>query len=457
MTSSPAEGFRPLCFVLMPFGQKPDATGGLVDFDAVYRELIQPAIDQAGLQPIRADEEMTGGIIHKPMFERLLLCEYAVADLSTANTNVYYELGVRHATRPWSTVLTFAEGFRLPFDLAPLRGLRYHLDGAGRPSQAGADRAALSESLRAARAQMTDSPLFQLLDGLAPPDVSALDTDVFHQRVKASTRFQEKLAEARRQDATAVRAVRSELGDLRDVESGLIVDLLLSYRAVGAYAEMVQLVGDMPEALARAALVREQHAFALNRLTRSNEAETVLTQLIHDRGPSSETYGLLGRVYKDRWDAAQARGNGVLARGLLDKAIDAYVTGFETDWRDHYPGINAVELMSLRDPPDPRRDELLPVVRYSVRQKVRSGHADYWDHATLVELAVLDDDRDAAFTALAEALAADPEPWKAQSTLVTLRRLRAARERVGESPPWLLSLERELAPASIRVASDGTQ
>ena len=89
---------RPLCFVLMPFGKKPDDAGQLVDFDAVYRELIAPAIEEAGLEPIRADEELTGGIIHKPMFERLILCEYAVADLTTANANVFYELGVRHAT-----------------------------------------------------------------------------------------------------------------------------------------------------------------------------------------------------------------------------------------------------------------------------------------------------------------------------------------------------------------------
>ena len=100
---------EPLCFVLMPFGKKPDGSGGAVDFDAVYRELIAPAIDTAGLEPLRADEESTGGIIHKPMFERLILCEFAVADLTTANANVFYELGVRHAVRPWSTVLVFAE------------------------------------------------------------------------------------------------------------------------------------------------------------------------------------------------------------------------------------------------------------------------------------------------------------------------------------------------------------
>jgi hypothetical protein len=62
----------PLCFVLMPFGKKPVASGLLVDFDAVYSELIAPGIDEAGLEPLRADQELSGGIIHKPMFERLI-------------------------------------------------------------------------------------------------------------------------------------------------------------------------------------------------------------------------------------------------------------------------------------------------------------------------------------------------------------------------------------------------
>src|SRR5918999_5597120 len=118
---------HPLCFVLMPFGQKPSPSGRLIDFDAVYQELIAPAIAAAKLEPLRADEEMTGGIIHKPMFERLILCEYAVADLTTANANVFYELGLRHAVRPWSTVLLFAGTGRLPFDVQLLRTIHYKL------------------------------------------------------------------------------------------------------------------------------------------------------------------------------------------------------------------------------------------------------------------------------------------------------------------------------------------
>src|SRR5918911_1025548 len=135
----------------MPFGTKPDAQGGSVDFDAVYEQLLAPAIDDAALEPLRADQELVGGLIHKPMFERLILADYAVADLTTANANVFYELGVRHAARPYSTVLVSAQLKRVPFDLAPTRMLPYALDAQGRPANADDDRAALVAALEAAR------------------------------------------------------------------------------------------------------------------------------------------------------------------------------------------------------------------------------------------------------------------------------------------------------------------
>ena len=77
---------KPLCFVLMPFGRKADASGQLTDFDEVYKRIIAPAIALADMEPIRADEEQVGGTIHKPMFERLLLCEYAIADITGAQS-----------------------------------------------------------------------------------------------------------------------------------------------------------------------------------------------------------------------------------------------------------------------------------------------------------------------------------------------------------------------------------
>src|SRR6185312_3166844 len=111
-----------------------------------------------GLTPLRADEEQAGGIIHKPMFERLLLCDYAVADLTTANANVFYELGVRHALRPHSTILLFAEGGTLPFDVALDRALPYVLGSDGAPVDASGASSVLAQRLVAARQASIDSP-----------------------------------------------------------------------------------------------------------------------------------------------------------------------------------------------------------------------------------------------------------------------------------------------------------
>ena len=70
------------------------------------------------------------------------------------------------------------------------------------------------------------------------------------------------------------------------------------------------------------------------------------------------------------------------ARGLLEKAVKAYLKGFEADWRDAYPGINTVTLMKLKDPPDPRREALIPVVSYAVERRIAARKSDYWNNAT---------------------------------------------------------------------------
>ncbi len=434
---------KPLCFVLMPFGKKPDAAGALIDFDAVYQELISPAIIGAGLQPIRADEEQTGGIIHKPMFERLVLCDFAVADLTTANANVFYELGVRHATRPYTTVLLFAETSRLPFDVAPLRALPYRLNAAGAPDKVEATKSALIERLMHARQSTEkDSPIFQLVEGF--PDIGHIKTDVFRDRVGYSLQTKASLAQARQEGLEAVRKVEQELGRLTDQESGVVIDLFLSYRAVKGWQEMIALVKKMSPPLAETVMVQEQLALALNRAGKGEEAERVLRDLISKRGPSSETYGILGRVYKDRWETALKAGEKALARGLLDKAIEAYLKGFEADWRDAFPGVNVVTLMELKDPPDPRRFMLIPVVAYAVSRKIESGKPDYWDYATLLELAVLANDEEKAMKALSDALAIIREVWEPETTARNLRLIRETRERRGESIIWAKEIEEEL-------------
>lgn len=438
----------PLCFVLMPFGKKPDQAGVLVDFDAVYEEVIVPAVRGAGMEPLRADEEVAGGILHRPMFERLVLCEYAVADLTTANPAVFYELGVRHGVRPSSTVLMIGGGTRLPFDLAMLRAMPYAISADGMPERKEEARFTLTRMLSEARTTpITDSPLFQLLGDY--PGVMHEKTDVFRERISLEESIKQRLEDARQQGIEAVRQLESGLAPLDRQPTGVIVDLFLSYRAVRGWNEMISLVDRMPEPVAQTVLVQEQLALALNRARRAEEAEHVVLRLLEQKGPSSETYGVLGRIYKDRWEAALRTGD-ASAPELLDQAIEAYLRGFESDWRDAYPGVNAVTLMEIREPPDPRREELVPVVRYAVKRRVAGGTPDYWDHATLLELAVLAGDEAGASEALGNALAVVRESWEPETTARNLRLIREARERRGAPVPWAAEVEKELEKRAAR-------
>jgi hypothetical protein len=451
---------KPLCFVLMPFGRKPEGGGRIIDFDAVYNEVIAPAVLAAGMEVIRADQEQIGGTIHKPMFERLMLCDYAVADMTGANPNVYYELGIRHALRPRSTVLIFAEGTTLPFDLAMQRGTPYRMDAGGNLTDVAGDTVRISERLRSAHETAhDDSPLFQLVDGMPRLEIDHAKTDIFRDRVAIAREYKEALAEARKAGVDAVRAVAGDprLADLRNVEAGIIVDLMLSFRAIGTKEgceEMIALHARMPRELQQARMVREQLGFALNRVGKRAEAEKVLSDVIREFGPSSETNGLLGRVYKDLWEDAKKAGRDMEAKGHLKRAVASYRSGFEADWRDAYPGVNAVTLMALLDPPDPGLDALLPVVRYAATQRIRADEhstGDYWDQATLVELAVIGRDQNAAEDAAAAALSVVTEPWQPATTARNLRLIREARQARGEDMGWIGEIEQALAEAEARL------
>lgn len=442
---------RSVCFVIMPFGRKSDAGGQVIDFDSVYREIIAPAIEEAGLLGVRADEELSAGFIHKLMYERLILSEFAIADLTVLNANVYYELGIRHAARQASTVLVTASASRLPFDVGSLRALPYELDETGRPRDALSAKAAVFERLQHCRQHReVDSPLFDLLDGYVAHPIDHTKTDVFRQKAEYSEILKTELRAARAQGLEALDAFRDELGDIDTTEAGVAVDLLLSYRSISRWERMVELVARMNVTLAHTVMVREQLAFALNRLGQSDDAERILKEVISERGPSSETYGLLGRVYKDRWDKANKDGDAIRARGILKQAIAAYRTGFDADWRDAYPGVNALTLMALSNPSDPAINELAPVVRYAVERRIATSSTDYWDQATLLELAVIQSDLQRAEDVLPDVLALLREPWEAESTARNLSLLARARAERGDDVSQLLSLISEVQRAAKR-------
>ncbi len=108
---------RKRCFVVQGFGKKTDfQTGRVLDLDKSYA-MIKLAVEAAGLECTRADEIPHSGSIDRVMYERILHADVVVADLSTANVNAAYELGIRHALRPRTTIVVAEDQLKFPFDL----------------------------------------------------------------------------------------------------------------------------------------------------------------------------------------------------------------------------------------------------------------------------------------------------------------------------------------------------
>ncbi len=156
------------CFIVMPFGVKPfpDGSGRTFDFDKVYRVVIQRAVREAGMTPIRADERVSSSLIHTDMFRDLRDRAVVLADLSLDNPNVFYELGIRHVMSSSGTVLMCREGSVLPFDVKLSRVIFYKSDGVSLDWEE-VERVLepLKLALEEARKGLPDSPVHALLPG----------------------------------------------------------------------------------------------------------------------------------------------------------------------------------------------------------------------------------------------------------------------------------------------------
>ncbi|HYP53765.1 MAG TPA: hypothetical protein VEQ42_09515, partial [Pyrinomonadaceae bacterium] len=119
-TETTAETAGGLCFVVMPYGEP---------FDGYYAEVYAPAVRGVGLEPVRADSLFRSSSILEDIWRLTRDAKVLLADMSTRNPNVFYELGLAHAiARPVVLVASSIED--VPFDLRGLRVLIYNKDDA---------------------------------------------------------------------------------------------------------------------------------------------------------------------------------------------------------------------------------------------------------------------------------------------------------------------------------------
>ena len=404
---------RSRAFVVSPFGTKPGRDGRPIDFDAVFADLIQPALLDAGLEAFRADVEQRAGNIHGDMFQELLLADLVVAELSIDNPNAWYELGVRHALRARGVILIFSGREYLPFDVGPERALRYALDdGKPDPTHLNDDRKRLAEMAQATLGAWRGrriSPVYHLLPNLNEPEWRTL-------RLGDVNQYWEKLDDWQRRVAIAVKnnrpgdvLVLAEEPPTRVLRCEALRTASRALVKLGRYRFALEVLERALDQAPDDLVCRQQKGIALGRLGRHAEAQAWLEAVKRDHPDDGETLALLGRTHKDEWLAAWHSDGGSAEdmreaatdeAALLLEAARAYAAAFRRQPNNFYPGINAVTLGTLwrdltgRDDPGLNVEAMAHGVRWAVECVLAEDRRDYWARATLAELMLLSADAD---------------------------------------------------------------
>jgi tetratricopeptide (TPR) repeat protein len=421
---------KPHAFVAMAFGTKPGADGTLINFDHIYATLIAPALEKAGLEPFRADQERRAGEIRQDMFQELLVADLVVADLTIDNPNVWYELGVRHALRARGIVLICGGRPPTAFDVYTDRKLRYGLkDGGPDPGSLAADIDALADMVRKTMDSWQGrkiSPVYSLLPNLQEPDWKSLrigdvrefweEHDAWETRIelaRSDDRIGDLLVLANEAPVAAFRA-EAWLKAGEALRKAARFRFALEHLELGLQMEPTNLVAlrEKGVCLQRLALQGEQgHTLERARL----HYRDVLK--LYPKDP--ETWALLGRIDKDAWMRAwrqpertkeQKRADATDEEALLRATIDSYSQAFRSDPTHYFSGINALTLIHLyRHLTGDTRYEvdgtmMAGAVRFAATCETREAQM-FWAKATIGDLEVLTGTAESVKSAYKEAIA----------------------------------------------------
>jgi hypothetical protein len=445
------------CFVIQGFGEKQDFTTGRVfNLDASY-DVIKEAVEDAGFTCVRADEIKHAGAIDVPMYEQILNADLVIADLSTYNVNAAYELGVRHALRPRTTIIVAETGFKYPFDFSHIAIRSYEHLGKdiGRQEARRFQRELKTAIVEIVEAERRDSPVYTYLPALQPPSIPPATPGPASAARSAAAAAQAPVeapspfaadgkATARADSMKSImdRARRAMDGSDFATAQALLAELHTMTPSDDQIVQMLAL------ATYKSGLPTPTAALL--------DAQALLLTLGPIRSHDTETLGLWGAVHKRLWDITRDPAH-------IDEAIRGYERGFHLK-HDYYNGINLAFLLDVRarimEGPEAVADAVLAgrtrkrVIELATLELAALPPADvdaswsvssstminrsaaeaadlaltnerrYWILATLQEAAVGLGHESAAAEFAAQAVALQPPAWMLETTANQIARLR---------------------------------
>lgn len=306
------------CFVIIGYGPKMDyATGRELDLDKTYDYIIKPAFEGLGFLCFRASDISHSGVIDIPMYNSILKSDFVVADLSTLNANVLYELGIRHAVRKNTTIIISEKELNYPFDLNHILIEPYeHLGKAIDYGEVLRFKKRLQDKVGQLLANPSvDSPLYTLFPNLEVPTFTAEEIEDLKENINEEGSLSDFMVAA--EDAKSKKDYPTALQYLEKALNLNQDNVLVTQRLA-----LVTYKAETPNK--SAALER-----ALEYLETLNPLMSI----------DLETLGLSGAIYKRLFEIEKDQ-------QFLRKAIWFYEKGFYIG-SDYYNGINLAFLFNV--------------------------------------------------------------------------------------------------------------
>jgi len=322
----------------MGFGVKTDfATGRKLDLNKSYRLLIKPVVEAKGLTCLRADEMLYSGTIDMHMYMELLNADVVIADISTANPNALYELGLRHALRPRTTIVISESKMAYPFDLNHIKITSYtHLGDAIDYEEVERFRKVLSDTLDdVLNNAETDSPVYTFLE-LQPPSLRQQIKEAVQQKTEEMEATES--ADAASQETLSVITEKAEAA----VEQN---DFATAITLFNSALLLFKPQKDSPQTVANSYLV-QRLAFVTykskmpDELTALNNALKLLDQIDLKHTNDTETVSLAGAIEKRLYENGQGEDH-------LAASLQYYQRGYYL-LHNRYHGVNLAFMTDYR-------------------------------------------------------------------------------------------------------------
>lgn len=309
---------KKICFVIMGFGKKTDYEAGeTIDLNKTYENIIKPSVEKSGYYCVRADEIRDSGLIDKSMYVLLAHADLVIADISTFNPNAIYELGIRHAVRPFSTIILKANGGKIPFDLDHTRMFMYKHEGNGifteEVERCKKELVNLIASVD--KAKNVDSPMYEYLN-IIPPK-----------------RNEEELFEMINELAEKSEHVFAK------------VELAEKYKRESNFSKASNYWKKASELAPNESYFIQQEALCKYKSSEGSllvlmDASKIIEKLDPEITNDPETLGITGAIYKEIFLVSKDINS-------LDRAIRYYEKGYKIG-NSYYPGENFATCLDLK-------------------------------------------------------------------------------------------------------------